>query len=92
MGVVGGRVVGERLGDDHARVVDQGVEAAEPFQRRVDDPVDARRVGNIAFGGARDDGDLARHDEASAPETEPGASGAGRPADDEVMRIPFHER
>jgi hypothetical protein len=27
-----------------------------------------------------------------APETEPGPSGAGKPADDEVMRIPFHER
>ena len=119
VGVVGGRVVGERLGDDHARVVDQGVEAAEPFQRRVDDPVGARPVGNIAFdgehlrfvrwpencgagqhrpaapavpghqagadalGGARDDGDLARHDAASA---------GHRPADDEAMRIPFHER
>jgi hypothetical protein len=27
-----------------------------------------------------------------APETEPGPSGAGRPVDDELMRIPFHKR
>jgi hypothetical protein len=32
--VVGGCVVGERFGDEHRGVVDQGVEAAEPVQRR----------------------------------------------------------
>jgi hypothetical protein len=36
-GVIGGGVLGERLGDDHARVVDQGVDAAEAPERRVDD-------------------------------------------------------
>ena len=32
-GVVVGGVVGERLGDEHAGVVDQGVDAAEALQR-----------------------------------------------------------
>jgi tetratricopeptide (TPR) repeat protein len=50
-GVVGGGVVGERLGDEHARVVDQGVEAAEPFQRCADDPVGGRRVGDVSGDG-----------------------------------------
>ena len=48
-GVVSRGVVGERLGDNHGRVVDQGVDAAEPVQRFADDPPGARWVGDVAF-------------------------------------------
>ena len=63
--VVGGGVVGERLGDEHARVVDQGVDAAEASQGCIDDP-----LGGSALGNVRGDGDqigvLRRLDRAGA--------------------------
>src|ERR1700733_12470016 len=48
-GVVRGGVVGERLGDEHAGVVDQRVDAAEPLQRTLDDPVGGGRLRDVAL-------------------------------------------
>src|SRR6202035_1981227 len=50
--VVGRGVVGERLGDQHASVVDQGVDAAEASQGCIDD-----LLGGSALGNVRGDGD-----------------------------------
>ena len=50
-GVIGGGVAGERLGNDHARVIDQGVDAAEAVQCGVDDPVGGGGCGDISVHG-----------------------------------------
>ncbi len=51
VGVVVGRVVGERLGDEDARVVDQGVDPAEPVERGRDDLRRGGGVGHVAGHG-----------------------------------------
>src|SRR5258706_3599383 len=50
-GVILGGVVGERLRDVDAGVVDQVVNAAEPLQCPADDPVGGGRVGDVAVDG-----------------------------------------
>ena len=49
--VVGGGVVGERLGDRHASVVDQGVDAAKASQGCIDDPLGGSALGNVCGDG-----------------------------------------
>jgi DNA-binding CsgD family transcriptional regulator len=44
-------VLGERLGDEHAGVVDQRVDAPEPLQRGVGDPVGGGGLGDVAGHG-----------------------------------------
>jgi hypothetical protein len=56
--VVLGCVRGERLGDEHPCVVDQGVHPAEAFDRRCDDTFRGARIGDVTrdreqFGIAR---------------------------------------
>ncbi len=48
-GVVVGGVVGERLGDEDACVVDQGVDPAEPFDGRLRRPFGGGAVGDVAL-------------------------------------------
>ena len=50
-GVVLGGVVGERLGDEDAGVVDQGVDASETLQRSADDLVGGGGLGDVAVDG-----------------------------------------
>ena len=45
---VGLGVLCERLGDEHAGVIDQRVDPAKPLDRVADDPVGDRRVGDVA--------------------------------------------
>src|SRR3954468_7396203 len=50
-GVVLGGVLGERLGDEDARVVDHGVDAPEPLHGGLDDAPRGGRVGDVALDG-----------------------------------------
>jgi hypothetical protein len=45
------REAGEGLADEYACVVDQGVDAAEPVQRRIDDPACGRGLGDVSGDG-----------------------------------------
>ena len=90
-GVVGGGVVGERLGDERARVVDQGVDAAEPSERSADDAVGGLRIGDVSGDGeqVRVPGRLDRagagHHRPALPAVagdKPGADAPGGAADD----------
>ena len=49
--IVFGGVVGERLGDEDAGVVDQRVDAAEARDRLRDDALGGRRIGDVAGDG-----------------------------------------
>jgi len=50
-GVILGCVVGERLRNVDAGVVDQGIDAAEPLQCSADDPVGGGRISDVAVDG-----------------------------------------
>jgi hypothetical protein len=47
--VIVGGVVGEGLGDEDARVIDQGVDAAEAIKRPAHDPVGGGLLGDVAL-------------------------------------------
>src|SRR6516165_8607169 len=98
-GVVGRGVLGERLGDGHADVVDQRVDAPEPAEGRVDDPAGGGRVGDIAIDGeqvrfsGRLDRQAAGHHRPAAPAVsrdQAGADALRGSGDDGHPAVGFH--
>jgi hypothetical protein len=49
--IVVNRVVGKRLGDEDASVVDEGVDAPEALECPTEDPIDGGGIGDVSLDG-----------------------------------------